>query len=209
MIRVVVVDDHAMARKGIRLLLEPASDIEVAGEASDGSEVVDVVEATDADVVLMDLRMPRIGGLEATSRLHAARPEVKIVALTAYAEDERVIDAVRAGASGYLQKGVDEDELCDAVRAVHAGRLLLDTSVEELLARRPAPNGKIDSLTSRETEVIRALASGMSNRRIAEHLDLSEKTVKNHISRILAKLELTDRTQAALYAVRQGIADPL
>lgn len=209
MIRVVVVDDHAMARKGIRLLLEPAADIEVAGEASDGSEVVDVVEATDADVVLMDLRMPRIGGLEATSRLHAARPEVKIVALTAYAEDERVIDAVRAGASGYLQKGVDEDELCDAVRAVHAGRLLLDTSIEELLARRPAPNGKIDSLTSRETEVIRALASGMSNRRIAEHLDLSEKTVKNHISRILAKLELTDRTQAALYAVRQGIADPL
>lgn len=209
MIRVVVVDDHAMARKGIRLLLDSAPDIEVAGEASDGSEVVDVVEATGADIVLMDLRMPRIGGLEATSRLHAARPEVKIVALTAYAEDERVIDAVRAGASGYLQKGVDEDELCDAVRAVHAGRLLLDTSVEELLARRPAPNGKIDSLTSRETEVIRALASGMSNRRIAEHLDLSEKTVKNHISRILAKLELTDRTQAALYAVRQGIADPL
>lgn len=209
MIRVVIVDDHPMVRKGLRMLLETADDIEVAGEATDGSEVVDVVSDVGADVVLMDLRMPRIGGLEATRRLHAADPDVRIIALTAYADDERVIDAVRAGASGFLHKGVDEKELQDAIRTVHGGRMLLDATAQELLAEPMPTDGKVDRLSPRELDVIRCLASGMSNRRIAEALELSEKTVKNHISRILAKLELDDRTQAALYAVRQGVADPL
>ena len=175
----------------------------------DGAEVIDAVEASAPHVVLMDLRMPRIGGLEATRRLQAMFPEVKVIALTAYAEDERVIDAVRAGASGYLQKNVEEGALHETIRAVYAGRLLLDASAEELLRGAEPEVSPATRLTPRERDVIKALAAGMSNRAIAKHLGLSEKTVKNHISRILAKLELSDRTQAALYAVRHGMAEPI
>lgn len=208
-IRVALVDDYVLVRKGMGILLDGASDIEVVGEAADGDEVADMVEKARPDVVLMDLRMPRVDGIEATREVRRRFPDVRVVVLTAYADDYRVLDAVRAGASGYLLKDVEERDLHDAVRAAHAGRMIVASGAATDLADGLERDERERSLTEREREVLGTLGVGASNREIAKRLDLSEKTVKNHVSSILAKLGLGDRTQAALYAVRHGYAEPV
>ena len=208
-IRVALVDDYVLVRKGMSTLLAGADDIDVVGEASDGDEVLDLVERTSPDVVLMDLRMPRIDGIKATSLLRSRFPDVRVLVLTAYPDDHRVLEAVRAGASGYLLKDVEEDDLAAAIRSVHSGQVLVAPGPADELAGGLARDERERALTHREREVLRALGAGMSNRDIAAHLGLSEKTVKNHVSAVLSKLELSDRTQAALYAVRHGFAGPV
>lgn len=207
-IRVALVDDYVLVRKGMSTLLAGADDIEVVGEAGDGDEVLELVERVAPDVVLMDLRMPRVDGIEATRLLRAAHPDVRVLVLTAYPDDHRVLDAVRAGASGYLLKDVEEDDLAAAVRAVHEGRVLVAPGPADQLAGGLARDERERALTQRERDVLGALGGGMSNREIALLLGLSEKTVKNHVSAVLAKLDLADRTQAALYAVRHSFQSP-
>lgn len=207
-IRVALVDDYVLVRKGMAAMLACADDIDVVGEAGDGDSAVDLVERTHPDVVLMDLRMPRIDGIEATRLVRDRYPDVRVLVLTAYADDHRVLDAVRAGASGYLLKDVEEEELAEAVRAVHAGRVLVAPGPADELAGGLARDERERALTHRERDVLGALGAGMSNRDIARHLGLSEKTVKNHVSAVLSKLGVSDRTQAALYAVRHGFATP-
>ncbi len=207
-IKVALVDDYVLVRKGMGILLESASDIEVVGEAADGDEVVDMVERTRPDVVLMDLRMPRVDGIEATRRVRERFPDVRVLVLTAYADDHRVLEAVRAGASGYLLKDVEERDLHEAVRAAHAGSMIVASGAAADLVAGLERDERERSLTERERQVLGTLGGGASNREIAKQLGLSEKTVKNHVSSILAKLDLGDRTQAALYAVRHGYAEP-
>lgn len=203
-IRVALVDDYVLVRKGMGTMLAGADDIEVVGEASDGDEAVDLVERTSPDVVLMDLRMPRMDGIEATRRVRARFPDVRVIVLTAYADDHRVLEAVRAGASGYLLKDVEEEDLAETIRTVHAGQVLVGPGAAEDLAQGLARDTQERALTRRERDVLICLGSGLANRDIAGRLGLSEKTVKNHVSSVLAKLRLADRTQAALYAVRHG-----
>lgn len=206
-IKVALVDDYVLVRKGMGILLDGASDIEVVGEAADGDEVVDMVGSARPDVVLMDLRMPRVDGIEATRQVRERFPDVRVLVLTAYADDHRVLEAVRAGASGYLLKDVEERDLHEAVRAAHAGRMIVASGAAADLVEGLERDERERSLTEREREVLGTLADGVSNREIAKRLGLSEKTVKNHVSSILAKLDLSDRTQAALYAVRHGYAE--
>lgn len=206
-IKVALVDDYVLVRKGMGILLDGASDIEVVAEAADGDEVVDMVERARPDVVLMDLRMPRVDGIEATREVRKRFPDVRVVVLTAYADDYRVLEAVRAGASGYLLKDVDERDLHEAVRAAHAGRMIVASGAAADLVDGLERDERERALTEREREVLGTLGAGTSNREIARRLGLSEKTVKNHVSSILAKLGLGDRTQAALYAVRHGYAE--
>lgn len=205
-IKVALVDDYVLVRKGMGMLLADAADIEVVGEATDGDEVVAMVERHRPDVVLMDLRMPRVDGIEATRELRSRFPEVHVVVLTAYADDYRVLEAVRAGASGYLLKDVDEHELHEAIRAAHAGGMIVASGAAAELVDGLERDERERMLTDREREVLGALGSGASNREIARRLGLSEKTVKNHVSAVLSKLGVGDRTQAALYAVRHGYA---
>ncbi len=206
-IKVALVDDYVLVRKGMGILLEAASDIEVVGEAADGDEVVDMVGRARPDVVLMDLRMPRVDGIEATRQVRKRFPDVRVLVLTAYADDHRVLEAVRAGASGYLLKDVEERDLHEAVRAAHAGSMIVASGAAADLVDGLERDERERSLTEREREVLGTLADGVSNREIAKRLGVSEKTVKNHVSSILAKLDLSDRTQAALYAVRHGYAE--
>ncbi|MBI2168621.1 MAG: response regulator transcription factor [Actinobacteria bacterium] len=207
-IRVALVDDYVLVRKGMAAMLAGMPDIEVVGEAADGDEVMDLVERVHPDVLLMDLRMPRVDGIEATRLVRARRNGVKVLVLTAYPDDHRVLDAVRAGASGYLLKDVEDVELAEAVRSVHAGGMLVGPGAAEELSGGLARGDRERALTDRERDILGALGAGMSNRDIANHLGLSEKTVKNHVSAVLSKLDLVDRTQAALYAVRHGFAAP-
>ena len=207
-ISVLIADDHPFVRHGLRTYLETLDDMEVAGEASDGAEAVELVERLLPDVVLMDLVMPELDGVEATRRIRAASPATKVIALTSFDDDEKVFPAIKAGAAGYLLKDVHPAELAEAVRRASRGEALLAPSVaarlmQEVSGERPASAG----LTERELEVLRLIARGMSNKLIARELVVSEKTVKTHVSNILAKLHLADRTQAALYAVREGLAE--
>lgn len=206
-IKVALVDDYVLVRKGMGILLEGACDIEVVGEAVDGDEVVAMVGSARPDVVLMDLRMPRVDGIEATRQVREQFPDVRVLVLTAYADDHRVLEAVRAGASGYLLKDVEERDLHEAVRAAHAGRMIVASGAAADLVEGLERDERERSLTEREREVLGTLADGATNREIAKRLGVSEKTVKNHVSSILAKLDLSDRTQAALYAVRHGYAE--
>jgi NarL family two-component system response regulator LiaR len=207
-IRVLVADDHPFVRHGLRTYLETLDDIEVAGEAGDGLEAVELAFRLRPDVVLMDLVMPELDGLEATRRIRAASPATKVIALTSFDDDERLFPAIRAGAAGYLLKDVRPAELAEAVRKASRGEALLAPSVaarlmQEVSGARP-PSAR---LTDRELEVLRLIARGLSNKLIARELVVSEKTVKTHVSSILAKLHVADRTQAALYAVREGLAE--
>ncbi|MGZ4396720.1 MAG: response regulator [Gaiellaceae bacterium] len=208
-IRVLVVDDHAVVREGLRTFLELQDGIEVAGEAADGAEAIDVAERIQPDVVLMDLVMPRLDGLAAMRALRERLPQTRVVVLTSFFDDEKLLPALRAGAAGYLLKNAQPQEVARAVRAAHAGEALLDPAVAARLVDTLA-GGKepLDRLTPREREVLELLGRGFPNKLIARELALSEKTVKTHVGNVLAKLGVTDRTQAAVLAVRAGLVDP-
>ncbi|WP_254812859.1 response regulator [Streptomyces cavourensis] len=208
-IRVLLVDDHQVVRRGLRTFLEIQEDIEVVGEASDGAQGVARTEELRPDVVLMDIKMPGTDGIEALRRLRELDNPAKILIVTSFTEQRTVVPALRAGASGYVYKDVDPDALAGAIRSVHAGHVLLQPEVAgALLAQDDAGSGtgRGSTLTEREREVLGLIADGRSNREIARALVLSEKTVKTHVSNILMKLDLADRTQAALWAVRNGAA---
>ncbi|MEU7553280.1 response regulator transcription factor [Streptomyces sp. NPDC044571] len=208
-VRVLLVDDHQVVRRGLRTFLEVQDDIEVVGEAADGEEGVARAEELRPDVILMDIKMPGTDGIEALRRLRALENPARVLIVTSFTEQRTVVPALRAGAAGYVYKDIDPDALSGAIRSVHAGHVLLQPEVAEALLSQdaqPAPN-RAGSLTDREQEVLSLIADGRSNREIARALVLSEKTVKTHVSNILMKLDLADRTQAALWAVRHGISD--
>lgn len=208
-IRVLLVDDHQVVRRGLRTFLEVQDDIEVVGEASDGAEGIAAAEQLHPDVVLMDVKMPGMDGIEALRKLRELANPARVLVVTSFTEQRTVVPALRAGAAGYVYKDIDPDALAGAIRSVHAGHVLLQPEVAgALLAQEVGNNGgqgRGTSLTDREREVLALIADGRSNREIARALVLSEKTVKTHVSNILMKLDLADRTQAALWAVRHGI----
>jgi DNA-binding NarL/FixJ family response regulator len=215
-IRVVLVDDEAMVRVGLRMVLTAEPDIEVVGEAVDGGAAVDTVLAAEPDVVLMDVRMPRVDGLEGARRVLAARPQTKVVILTTFDQDEHVAAALRAGVSGFLLKVSPPEQLVAAVRTVASGGGLLDPAVTlrviESFAGVPVTPREqarlLDELTDREREVLRLVARGLSNAEIASRLFLGEATVKTHVSRVLAKLGVRDRVQAVALAYESGLVRP-
>lgn len=200
MTRVIVVDDHAVVRDGIRRLLDSADDIEVVATAADGAEALDAVALVKPDVVLMDLSMPVLDGVQATRLLTAKYPEVRVVILTTFADQRRILDALNAGAAGYLLKDADPDAVIAAVRAVVAGGAPLDPKAARvLLDSRQAPR-QAKQLSRREREVLALLATGLANKAIARRLGIAERTVKAHLTSIFQQLGVTDRTQAALWA---------
>ena len=212
-IRVLVVDDHAVVRSGLLAFLEGESDIEVVGDAAGGRQALDLIRRLDSEghrphVVLMDLRMEPMDGIESTHRIRALHDDVEIVALTSYGEEERVYAALQAGASGYLLKDADADEVAVAIRAAHHGEMLLDPAVAGRLLtwlRDAAREKPTTDLTPREFDVLRLIGAGKPNKAIGAALGISERTVRSHVSSILAKLGLTSRTQAALWAAREGL----
>ena len=210
-IRVLVADDHSVVRQGLRMFLLVQPDMELVGEAANGREAVARTCELAPDVVLMDLVMPEMDGVAATAAIKAARPEVQVLVLTTFLEDERVAEAIQAGATGFLLKEIEAEDLVKAVRGAARGEPQLHPAAARLLmglATRPrtaAPDASA-ILTDRERDVIALLAEGWSNKQIARELSISETTVKGHVANILGKLELTDRTQAAVYAVRNGLA---
>jgi DNA-binding NarL/FixJ family response regulator len=204
-IRVLVVDDHQVVRHGLRTFLDVLDDIEVVGEAADGREAVERAEALAPDVMLLDLQLPSVDGVEALRMLRDRENPTRVLVLTSFTDPAKVVPALRAGAAGYLFKDVDPEALAQAIRAVHAGQVLLEPEVAAALLKGDAADERAGALTDREREVLAEIARGRSNREIARALVLSEKTVKTHVSSILAKLGLSDRTQAALYAVRSGL----
>ncbi|WP_395572730.1 response regulator [Streptomyces sp. BK79] len=208
-IKVLLVDDHQVVRRGLRTFLEVQDDIEVVGEAADGAEGVDRAEELKPDVILMDVKMPGMDGVDALRRLRELDNRARVLVVTSFTEQRTVVPALRAGAAGYVYKDVDPDALAGAIRAVHAGHILLQPEVAGALLSQEegtSGQGRAGSLTEREREVLALIADGRSNREIARALVLSEKTVKTHVSNILMKLDLADRTQAALWAVRHGAA---
>jgi len=209
-IRVLVVDDHAVVREGLRSFLDLQDGIEVVGEAADGEDAVSAASRLDPDVVLMDLVMPRLGGVAAMRLLRDRAPRARVIVLTSFLDDEKLLPALRAGAAGYLLKNAQPEELVRAVRAAHAGEVLLDPVVaarlvETLALERPAR--PLDRLTPRELDVLRLIGRGLANKRIAGELGVSEKTVKTHVGHLLAKLGVTDRTQAAVLALHEGLVE--
>jgi NarL family two-component system response regulator LiaR len=214
-IRVLIVDDHQVVRQGLRTFLELHDDIQVVGEAGDGRTAVELVREQGADVVLMDLMMPRLDGISATREIMHLGMDTCVIALTSFAEDDQVFPAIQAGASSYLLKDVSPHELIDAIRAAHRGepRLHPDVARKLMEAMRGEETGARETtapasdLTDRELEVIRAVAQGKSNQEIAQQFFISEKTVKTHVGHILAKLDLKDRTQLAIFAIRNDLAD--
>ena len=208
--RVLLVDDHAMVRRGLREFLALFEDIEVVGEAADGREALSATESLRPDVVVMDLNLPRLDGIEATRELRAARPEIEVVALTGSVEEERVMAAIEAGAAGFLLKDAEPDDVAAAIRAARNGEMYLAPAVAGVVARQlRALGGPVtaddSALTPRERDVLGLVAEGLPNRAIGEALGITERTARTHVSNILAKLGLTSRTQAALYAVEQGL----
>ena len=204
MIRVLIADDHAVVRQGLRTFLDLQEDMEVVAEAGDGVEALEAAERLQPDVALIDLVMPRLDGIEAIRRLRELVPAARAIVLSSFVDDDKLFPAVRAGAACYLLKDVQPQELVEAIRTVHGGGALLHPQVAARLLEELTE----DPLTPREREVLVLIGRGMPNKLIARELSLSEKTVKAHVSRILAKLGVTDRTQAALYAVREGIVGP-
>jgi DNA-binding NarL/FixJ family response regulator len=215
-IRVALIDDQDLIRGGLRAILDAEDDIEVVGEAADGSGGVHLATARLADVVLMDVQMPVVDGIEGTRRVIAARPECRVVVLTMFDLDEYVFAALRAGASGFLLKTTPPDELAAAVRACHSGEMLFAPAVtrrlvETYVRHPPRPDGvpaRLEELTDREVDVLRAIARGLSNAEIAAELYLGEATVKTHVTRILSKLGLRDRVQAVVLAYECGLVLP-
>jgi two-component system, NarL family, response regulator LiaR len=208
-IRVLICDDHAVVRQCLTAFLQVQDDIEVAGEASDGAQAQRQAAALRPDVILMDLVMPDVDGIEAISRIRADDPQAKIIVLTSFADDDKIFPAIRAGAAGYLMKDVSPKDLARAIRMARDGEPLLSPDIARRLmdeVSRPSQPEIAERLTPREIDVLRLIAQGRSNKEIARDLTLSEKTVKTHVSSILQKLDLADRTQAALYAVRHNLA---
>ncbi len=207
-VRVLLVDDHTVVRRGLRMVFELEDDLEVVGEAADGREALERVAELRPDVVVMDLLMPVMNGVEATRAIRSTYPDVEVVALTSVLEDRMVVDAVEAGAAGYLLKETRPDDLFEAVRAAARGEVRLDPRAQQRLMRelrRPAaPEPAREALTERESEVLQHLARGATNKAIAQALGVGEATVKSHVSAVLAKLGLKSRTQAALHALREG-----
>jgi DNA-binding NarL/FixJ family response regulator len=211
-ITVLIADDHAVVREGLRSFLQVQEGVEVVGEVEDGAAAVAAVERLVPDVVLMDLVMPQMDGLEALRQVRAVSPATRVVVLTSYVQDEKVLAAIRTGAAGYLLKDVRPPELVEAIRRAADGEAWLHPTAAARLMRELAERGAAEEadaarLTPRELEVLRLIAQGKSNKAIADDLVVSEKTVKTHVSNVLAKLHLQDRTQAALYAVRQHLVD--
>jgi len=207
-IRVLIVDDHAVVREGLRTFLELQDGLEVAGEAGDGEEAVAEAERLRPDVVLMDLVMPKLDGVHAMLALRERVPGARVVILTSFLDDERLLPAIRAGAAGYLLKNVQPQELARAVRAADAGEALIDPAVAarlvDAIAGGESQAEQRDRLTPREREVLALIGRGYANARIALELGIAEKTVKTHVSHVLSKLGVADRTQAALYAAKLG-----
>jgi DNA-binding NarL/FixJ family response regulator len=209
--RVIICDDQAIVRDGLELLLKLEKDIEVVGLAQDGAQAVDLVDKSCPDLVLMDLLMPGVNGVEATRAIRAKHPEVKVLVLTTFDDDEWVFDAIRAGASGYLLKDTPRSKVIEAIRGTIAGKAFIDPSVAGKLLDHAAspkqqPATQITSkLTDREVDVLRLMAKGLNNADIAARIHLSEGTVRNHVSAILTKLEVSDRTQAVIIAIRHGL----
>jgi NarL family two-component system response regulator LiaR len=210
-ITVLIVDDHQVVRQGLHTFLELNEDVRVVGEAVDGQEAVEMTRQLDPDVVLMDLVMPRLDGIGAIRQIKSLGLRSKVIALTSFTEDDKVFPAIQAGASSYLLKDVSPDELVEAIRAAHRGEARLHPDIArklmEQVARQTQPEreGPVDGLTDREHEVVRLVAQGRSNAEIAQELVISDKTVKTHISNILSKLDLQDRTQLAIYAIKNGL----
>lgn len=210
MIRVLIADDHPVVRQGLRTFLGVQEDIEVVGEATDGAATVSLAESVRPDVILLDLKMPGVDGLAALTELRSRGLTARVIVLTSMTERAHVPRAMRAGAAGYLYKDVDPPALVQAIRAVHDGHVLLHPEAAEAVVRADSPAGDQDglgALTAREREVLIQIALGRSNREIARELIVSEKTIKTHVSNILMKLGLADRTQAALHAVRHGLVE--
>jgi DNA-binding NarL/FixJ family response regulator len=218
-IRVMIADDHALFRRGLEMVLQGEPGLDLVGQASDGAEAVHVASEVVPDVVLMDIRMPKITGIEAARQMKEVAPSAKIIMLTISDEEEDLFEAIRAGASGYLLKDIPLDELADSVRAVHGGQSLINPSMAgklltefATLARRdaedePAKHAPAPKLTDREMEVLRLVARGMNNRDIAKELFISENTVKNHVRNILEKLQIHSRMEAVMIAVREKLIE--
>jgi DNA-binding NarL/FixJ family response regulator len=219
-IRVLIVDDHAVVRQGLRTFLELQDNpdsipIQVVGEASNGLQAVEQARSLQPDIVLLDLVMPGMDGIAATPKIIEGSPKTRVIILTSFGEDDKVLPAIRAGAQGYLLKDIPPNELAQAVRDAHLGKVQLHPDVARKLMSAVAAKGEppasrsqkpaLEDLTERELEVLRLIADGLSNRAIAEKMVISEKTVKTHVSNILGKLNLTDRTQAAIWAVKHGL----
>src|SRR5215203_5225453 len=205
-IRILIVDDHSVVRKGLRTFLGLDPDFEIIGEASDGQEAVQLANELKPDVVLMDLLMPKMDGITAIGHIRRDLPDTEVIALTSVLEDAKVVGAVRAGAIGYLLKDTEADELCRAIKAAAAGQVQLSPQAAARLMREVRTPENPETLTERETDVLRLLTRGYSNKEIAQELGLSQKTIKIHVSNILGKLGVASRTQAALYAIRTGLA---
>lgn len=209
--KVLVCDDQAIVRDGLELLLKLEAEIEVVGAAQDGAEAVEMADKFLPDLVLMDLKMPGMNGVEATRRICASHPGIKVLVLTTFDDDEWVFDAIRAGAGGYILKDTPREKVIEAIRGTLSGKSYVDPSVvgkllQHVSSKQEEPLSVLtDKLTTREVEVLRAISHGLSNTDIAARLHLSEGTVRNHISAIFAKLDVTDRTQAAIIAIRHGL----
>jgi NarL family two-component system response regulator LiaR len=214
MIRVLICDDQDIVREGLEAILSTASNIEVVGLAEDGAQALQLVPQTQPNVVLMDLKMPGMNGIVATQRICDQFPEVKVLVLTTYDADEWVFDAIRSGASGYLLKDTPREDLVRAIEGTASGETHIDPAIAGVLFTHaaqsgPAPDTKIvEELSERELDVLKLLALGLTNADIAERLFLSEGTVRNYVSAVLAKLDVADRTQAAVLALRFGLVDP-
>ena len=208
MIRVLIADDHAVVRQGLRTYLELQPDVEVVAEAADGEAAVREAGRLTPDVVLLDLAMPRLDGVAALARLREAAPSARVIVLTSFGEDDRLFAALRAGAAGFLLKDTEPADLARSIRTAHRGESPLSPAVATRVVEALAHGGRArasDLLTPRELDVLRLIARGRSNKRIALELGVAEKTVKTHVGHVLAKLDVSDRTQAALYAVREGL----
>jgi DNA-binding NarL/FixJ family response regulator len=209
--KVIICDDQALIRDGLEMLLKLEKSIQVVGQAQDGAEAVELVAQHEPDLVLMDLKMPGMNGIEATRRIRARHPAVKVLVLTTYDDDEWIFDAIRAGAAGYLLKDTPREEVIKAVRGTVEGKAFVDPAVAGKLLSQVAGNQAqpatliTDKLTGREVDVLRLLARGLTNADIAARLHLSEGTVRNHVSAIFAKLDVSDRTQAAVIAIQHGL----
>ncbi len=219
-LKVLLADDQDIIRTGLTIILNHQPDIEVVGQAADGLEAIDLAQKLQHDVILMDIKMPRLNGIQATRQIMSALPRTQIIILTTYDTDDWVFDGIRAGAVGYLLKDTSGDNLADAVRGAMRGESQMDPTVARKVLREfqhatsvsrtaapPSPEAPLEKLTDREEEILKCLAAGLSNKEIAQKLSLSEGTVKNHISAILGKLHANDRTQAVLTALKRGLVD--
>ena len=210
-IRILIVDDHAIVREGQRALVETEPGMTLVGEATNGEEAIELARILNPDVIFMDLFMPGVDGIEATEAIKAENPQARILVLTSFAEDEKVFRAVKAGASGYLLKDATPDEILTAVRQVYRGEPAMNPTIANKLMRELQRESNLppteEPLTERELDILKLVAQGLSNQEIAEELVISERTVRTHVSNILSKLHLANRTQVALYALREGLAD--